>query len=148
MKQPLQMVIKRIFLLLLLCGACLSTYLLSEAAEKKENAISEKLHLVHAVMCEEIKGHEPLNETIIFSISSGEATCFTFFNPVPDKTYIYHKWYKKDKLSSRVKLRVNPPSWSTFSRIQFREADKGPWRVEITDLKGNLFQTLRFSITD
>ncbi|MBW1746394.1 MAG: DUF2914 domain-containing protein, partial [Deltaproteobacteria bacterium] len=35
-----------------------------------------------------------------------------------------------------------------FSSIQFREADKGLWRVEITDPEGNIFHVLRFSITD
>jgi len=148
MKQPGHTVIKPLLILLIFCCTILSTHHFSEAADQKDKSISEKLNLVHAVMCEQIKDHAPLNETIIFSISTGEATCFTFFNPVPEKTYIYHKWYKRDKLSSRVKLRVTPPSWSTFSRIRFREADKGPWRIEITDLQGTVFQTLRFSITD
>ena len=31
---------------------------------------------------------------------------------------------------------------------QLREADRGTWRVEITDKEGNIFKILRFSITD
>jgi hypothetical protein len=45
-------------------------------------------------------------------------------------------------------LTLKPPRWSTFSSIQLREADKGPWRVEIVDEKDRLHKTLRFSITD
>jgi hypothetical protein len=45
-------------------------------------------------------------------------------------------------------LTINTPRWSTFTSVQLRDADKGPWRVEITDKSGNLMHTLRFSITD
>ena len=85
---------------------------------------------------------------LIFSISQGKAVCFTYFNPVPEKTIIYHNWYKRDKLSSRVKLRLKTPRWSTYSRVTFRRADKGPWRVEVTDEEGTRYAVLRFSITD
>jgi hypothetical protein len=32
--------------------------------------------------------------------------------------------------------------------VELRDADKGPWRVEISDEKGIIFHMLRFSITD
>jgi hypothetical protein len=51
-------------------------------------------------------------------------------------------------LSTQVRLRLHPPNWATFSTIQLREADKGPWRVEVTDQDGRIFTILRFSITD
>jgi hypothetical protein len=75
-------------------------------------------------------------------------SCFTSFDPVPEKTFVHHNWYYKDKLSTRIKLSLQPPRWSTFSSIQLREADKGPWRIEIADEKGDIFRVLRFSITD
>jgi hypothetical protein len=53
-----------------------------------------------------------------------------------------------DKLSTKKKLVLKPPRWSTFSSIQLREADKGPWRVEITDDDENILRILRFSIVD
>jgi hypothetical protein len=62
--------------------------------------------------------------------------------------YIYQKWYHSDKLITTQKLRLKPPRWSTFSSIQLRVADKGPWRVEIADHEGNILNVLRFSITD
>jgi hypothetical protein len=120
----------------------------SGAEATSPNPEAEKLTLVHAVMCEEISDRQPVNETIVFSVSLGQVICFNFFNPVPERTVIYHNWYKRDRLTSRVKLRVNPPRWSTFSRIQLREVDKGPWRVEITDGNGTVLRVLRFSITD
>ena len=74
--------------------------------------------------------------------------CYTYFDPVPVKTFIYHKYYLKDKLSRKVKLALNPPSYATLSRIHPRETDKGPWRVEVTDMDDNIIHIIRFSITD
>jgi hypothetical protein len=134
---------------------CLCIYFLLPLevfSQKKEEPVpppeSKKLTLVQAGMYEGIKENRPNNEAIVFSISLGRLYCFTEFDPVPEKTIIYHKWFRRDKLSTKVRLSAKPPRWSTFSRIRLREADKGPWRVEITDQEGHVFQTLRFSITD
>jgi hypothetical protein len=111
-------------------------------------AEEKSLKLVQAVMCENIANGQPVNETVLFSENKEKAVCFTFFNPVPEKTHIYHRWYRRDRLSAKIRLRLDPPRWSTFSRIQFRDGDKGPWRVDITDAEGNILKTLRFSITE
>jgi hypothetical protein len=110
--------------------------------------VTKKLTLDHATMCAEIKDITPQNRAVIFSIKIGKVSCFTSFDPVPDKTFIYHKWFHRDKLSTTKRLTLRPPRWATFSSIQLRETDKGPWRVEISDQKGNLLRILRFSITD
>jgi len=104
--------------------------------------------MVQAVMCESIKNFQPFNPAVIFSISQGEVFCFSSFDPVLEKTYIFHKWYKKDKLIFTMRFTLTPPKWSSFSRIQIRDADKGPWRVEIRDVDDTLLQTLRFSMVD
>lgn len=106
------------------------------------------LTLVEAVMCEGVKNHRPYDDAIVFSFRLGSVFCFTDFNPVPRKGVIIHKWFRRETLRLEKKLLVNPPRWSTYSKILLRKADKGPWRVEITDQNGTVFKTLRFSITD
>jgi hypothetical protein len=104
--------------------------------------------LDNAVMCEEIKDFKSKNRGIVFSIKIGKVSCFTSFDPVPKETFIYHKWFHKDKPSTTKRMTLQPPRWATYSSIQLRETDKGPWRVEITDQKGNILHTVRFTITD
>lgn len=104
--------------------------------------------LVRALMCEEVKEFEPQNETIVFSAALGQAVCFTAFDPVIEKTEIYHNWYKRDIPDAKFKLTLKPPKWSSFSKIRLRSSDTGPWKVEITDANGRVFQTLRFSVTE
>ena len=114
----------------------------------QETTTPEKLALVRAVMCETIQEYAPVNPAVVFSIDRGRISCFTEFDPVPAQTYIHHQWYRKDTLITEKRLTINPPRWSSFTSMQLRDADKGPWRVEITDENGTIMRTLRFSITD
>jgi hypothetical protein len=107
-----------------------------------------KMVMAQAAMCEAIENFQPKNPAVVFSISLGEVFCFSNFDPVFEKTYVFHKWYRKDKLIFSMRLTLSPPKWSCFSRIQIRDADKGPWRVEIRDNDDVLLQTLRFSMAD
>ena len=104
--------------------------------------------LVKAVLSEDIQGNVPQNPTTVFSIERRTAVCFTAFDPVPRKAVIYHHWFHRDTPSAKIKLTLKPPRWSTYSSIQLRAEDIGPWRVEVTDSQGNIFHVLRFSVTE
>ena len=107
-----------------------------------------KMVLAESVMCEGISNFKPMNPAVVFSISQGEVFCFTGFDPVYETTYIFHDWYKRDELIFSMRLTLSPPKWSSFSRVQIREKDKGPWRVEIRDEDHRILNTLRFSMSD
>lgn len=107
-----------------------------------------KLKLLDATMCDQVQNYSPLNRSVVFSVSVGKISCFTKFDPVPQKTQIQHRWYYKDTLTTKKKLFLKPPRWSTYSSIQLRDVDKGPWRVEIVDQKNRILGILRFSVTD
>lgn len=126
----------------------------AQAAFSQENektttdTLPKTLTLYQAVMCEDIHTNAPRNQTVVFSVSKEKVVCFTSFDTVPEKTFIYHHWFYRDVPSARIRLLLRPPRWSTYSSIQIRKTDIGPWRVEITDVKGNILGVLRFSITD
>ncbi|MFH0844301.1 MAG: DUF2914 domain-containing protein [Pseudomonadota bacterium] len=128
-------------------------FFLSQAIPQNRDEVfdqpaSDKLRPVKAVMCEEVKEQDPQNQSIVFSVNVGRVLCFTSFDPVPEKTFIFHNWFFRDKLNMKRKLSLQPPRWDTFSSFNPRETDKGPWRVEILDEKGNILDILRFSIVD
>ena len=144
---------KRTFFISIILLVCITFFLSVRGFAQNSKTIAphpivKKLALEQAAMCEEIKEYTPYNSAVVFSIKIGKVSCFTAFDPVPEKTFIYHKWYHQDKPSTKKTLTLNSPRWSTYSSILLRETDKGPWRVEISDQNGNLFQILRFSITD
>ena len=104
--------------------------------------------LTEAVECENISSFKPESPAVVFSVSQGEVICFTAFDPVREKTSVYYNWYKKDKLIFSMRLVLSVPRWASFSRVQMRDADKGPWRVEIRDEDNNILKILRFSMSD
>jgi len=121
----------------------------SQSQDTREAKVpAGKIALVRAMMCEDIQELIPQNPTTVFSIERRQAICFTSFDPVPEKTVIYHQWFHRDQTSAKIKLTLKPPRWSTYSSIQFRAEDIGPWRVEIIDSQGNILDALRFSITE
>jgi hypothetical protein len=128
---------------------CLPYPAISQDKDKLSiSAEGGNLRIKQAVMCEEVKDLVPYNAGIVFPSNLGRILCFTEFDSVLEKTVIYHKYYFMDKLSAKKKLTLNPPRWATFSYIEPRETDKGPWRVEIVDTEDNILGIVRFSITD
>lgn len=118
------------------------------AACGQDGSAQAPFKLARAVMCETVQGYSPINVAVVFSIELGRVSCFTAFDPVDQKTTIHHKWYRRGDLVTIKRLTINPPRWSSVSSIQLRDADKGPWRVDITDEHESVIHTLRFSITD
>lgn len=109
---------------------------------------STRLSLVQALICEDMKDGIPYNTAVTFSISTGKIYCYTLFDQIAEDTAVYHHWFFRDKPSARIRLSLKHPRWSTYSSIQLREADRGPWKVEISDAGGRVLKTLRFSVTD
>ena len=121
----------------------------SQSGDTAESKLSAgKIVLVQAVMCEDLLERIPQNSTTVFSIERRKAICFTSFDPVPEKTIIFHQWFHRDQTSAKMQLTLKPPRWSTYSSIQIRAEDIGPWRVEISDSQGHMLDVLRFSITE
>ena len=142
----------KIFFILFFGFSFLSIAPLSAQTQSDTNGPTEApaagIKLVQAVMSEDIQEQTPQNVTTVFSIVRRKAICYTSFDPVPEKTEIFHYWFHRDRPSAKIKLTLKPPRWSTYSSIQFRAQDIGPWRVEITDSNGQIFDILRFSITE
>jgi hypothetical protein len=140
---------RRVLILALLGIAAVTQPAYSADEGRKVNTEpAKKLQLGQAVMCEDIKDYLPFNRAVVFSLEIGKVYCFSSFDVVPDKIYITHDWYRQDRLITTKRLLLQPPEWATYSSIQLREADKGPWRVELRDQNQQLLRVVRFSITD
>ena len=113
--------------------------------DESKNAM---ISIGRAVICEAIQELEPVNPAIAFSINIGKVLCYTEFSGIAQETFVFHRWYRRDELVTEKKLVLKPPQWSTYSSIQLREADKGPWRVNIVNAHDQTMKILRFSVTE
>lgn len=138
-------------LYVILCAIITIQFLLFLPIDPLKNmraANAAQLEIFQALMCEDVLANAPRNPTIVFSITQKKAVCYSSFDQVPQKSVVYHNWFHRDVPSAKIRLILNPPRWATFSTIQLRKTDIGPWRVEITDEKGGILGVLRFSVTD
>ncbi len=143
--------LKSFFLSCILCWLVLvvsSGAFAQESESAPAGSSGKKLALTEGVVCEVIKGNKAVNRAVVFSRNLGKIYCFTSFDPVPEEMPIFHKWYQRDRLKATAKLTLKPPRWTTFSSWSMKGRDQGPWRVEITDQEGDLFKTVRFSVTE
>lgn len=137
-----------------ICATCIAVLLVlmgGGLCAAQEAAVLDPhpaMTLARAVMCEGIMEYEPTHVAVVFSVNRGRISCYTAFENIPSTTQTTHRWYRRDVLVTTKRLTLKPPRWATYSSIQLREADKGPWRVEIFDEKDQLLTTLRFSVTD
>ncbi len=118
------------------------------AADGADPPAGQKLILTRAAICESIEAYEPQYAAVVFPIALGKISCFSSFEGIQKPTHTYHKWYRRDALVTTKRLTLKPPSWSTYSSIQLREGDIGPWRVEIYNAENQLLRILRFSVTE
>jgi len=129
----------------LFCSLTIAGY--CYAAESPPDTV-RAFRLVRAVMCEVIERFEPKYVAVAFSTSAGKISCYTVFDGVAETTFVEHRWFRRDELVTSKRLTLKTPRWATFSSIQMRDGDKGPWRVEVWDAQNQLIKTLRFSVTD
>jgi len=135
-------------LLILLLLAVWGSVSMADSPSETPSSPQKNPTLTQAVMCEDVQGSSPVRPAVVFAATIGRVYCFNLFDPVPERTTVIQTWYHRDVLITTRKLTLKPPRWATFSSIQLRESDKGPWRVEIQDSRGRVLHTLRFSITD
>jgi hypothetical protein len=119
-----------------------------ETVRKSVAPEAEPLVVVEAFMCESIQDLQARNKAVVFPYGIARVYCLTTLERIKERTFVYHNWYYRDELSTRIRLALRPPRWSVYSTIQLRESDIGPWRVEVADPDGRVLHTLRFSVTN
>jgi len=135
--------------ILLACLFTLATGAGVLAQEGKAGSTESKgLVLVEAMMCEHAGDNGPCARAVTFSTTLGQVSCLTVFDQIEDRSFVFHSWYRQDTLATKKRLAIRPPRWATVSTMELREADKGPWRVEVNDASGRLLAILRFSVVD
>jgi hypothetical protein len=141
---------RRLRVVILLMTVLLPALVAGQAPPDEQPAAVEpkKLALGATAACEAMQNGIPENKAVAFSSAIKKVYCYTNFTSVPEKMFTFHNWYLRDNLKASIKLVLRPSRWSTYSAMELRSSDKGPWRVEVTDEEGNILSTLRFSIID
>lgn len=136
-------VILPVFLILL---ALFNPALAKEEARKKEGQEENKIGVVMAVICKEVKDLSPVCESEVFPADVKKLYCFTRVTGANKKNKIKHIWYYQDKKLADITLSIKSPDFRTYSRKKIKPYQKGKWRVEVMGLDGINLATLNFTI--
>ncbi len=104
--------------------------------------------MTSSAVYEKQRNGQPVNPAAVFSVSNKKVYCFSHFQDVRSKAYVFHNWFRRDVSVAKIKLLLQAPKWSIYSSMPLRETEKGPWRVEVTGENGEILSVLRFSIVD
>ncbi len=105
------------------------------------------LNVASAEICKNVADRQPVEPGTSFSASVGKLYCYSKIADIQNPTGIVHVWYFGDTERARIPLKVNPPSWRTFSSKIIQDHEIGKWQVKILDASGNSLEDVEFEIT-
>ena len=105
------------------------------------------LNVASAVICKNVVDRQPVEPGTSFSASAGRLYCYSKIADIQNSTQIVHVWYFGDTERARIPLKVNPPSWRTYSSKLIQSHETGKWLVKILDASGNSLEDVEFEIT-
>ena len=73
------------------------------------------LNVASAVICKNVVDRQPVEPGTSFSASAGRLYCYSKIADIQNSTQIVHVWYFGDTERARIPLKINPPSWRTYS---------------------------------
>lgn len=113
-------------------------------APTEPGAASHGLKIQRAVVATGVIDREPVGVDTTFTSDTGTLCFFTHLeNPGPVTT-IDHVWYHGAEEMARIPLRIETPTWRTWSSKRIRPDWTGLWRVEVQDARGRVIRSLEF----
>ena len=64
------------------------------------------------------------------------------------ETTVRHVWIQGDVERANIELRIGGSPWRTWSNKVIMPEWTGDWRVEVRDSRGNVLETIRFTVRD
>ncbi len=107
---------------------------------------ASELKIEQAVIAKDVQNREPVEPGDKFSADVGKVYCFNRISGAKGETEIKHVWYMGDKVVSEIPLKINGPTWRTWSYKTIDKTMIGAWKVEVKDSDGKVLTTIAFTI--
>ncbi len=101
------------------------------------------IEVVKAVLCAELKDHQPAAEVLEFKMGD-VAIGWSQFRSAKSETSVTHRWMQNGQVALDVKLAIKSSPYRTWSRKTL--AVPGPWTWEILDSQGEVLKSVPFTV--
>lgn len=112
-----------------------------------QNNVPTKPYVDRMAICLDIKENEPDVIDSVFPPEVKRLYCFTAIKGAGVNNEIQHRWYYNDELQASVSLKINSPSWRTYSAKSIPSVYTGEWIVAVVNSKNEeVIKTCKFHI--
>lgn len=88
----------------------------------------------------------PIESGTSFRTDVGRVYAWTQIVGANDGTTIHHVWIQGDVERADLELQIGGSPWRTWSNKAIPPEWAGDWRVEVRDSRGNVIETLTFTV--
>ena len=125
---------------------CISPLTSGFAAEETGEGVGASFTVSRLVIAGSIEDREPVGAVNAFSSSTEKVYCFLEAKDIQEETTVSFVWYYRDKKTATVKLPVGKsPRWRTYSSKKL-DGRTGEWNVELQDARGNVLDSVIFTV--
>ena len=107
---------------------------------------TENIKITNFICSTGIKNKRPVDNLSKFPNNIGKIYCFSKVRTNRYPTEIYHLWYYKNRLVSKIKLNVNYAIFRTWSVKYINSSMVGDWRIVVADKNLNPIAEKKFEI--
>ena len=90
----------------------------------------------------------PSGTAMTFPASVERLYAWTRIQGAEGETTVHHVWIQGDVERADIELRIGGSPWRTWSNKAIMPEWTGDWRVEVRDSRGNVLETIRFTVRD
>ena len=88
----------------------------------------------------------PTGSAMTFPANVERLYVWTRIQGAAGETTIHHVWIQGDVERANIELRIGGSPWRTWSNKAIMSDWTGDWRVEVRDDRGNVLETIRFTV--
>ncbi len=97
-------------------------------------------------VAQSVENREPVGMSETFPASVGSLVYFTEVKEIRETMTLTHVWSHKGQVMAEISLKVEPPSWRTWSSKRILPEWTGEWKVEVKSADGTVLASKSFTI--
>ena len=90
----------------------------------------------------------PSGTAMTFPATVERLYAWTRIQGAEGETTVHHVWIQDGVERADIELRIGGSPWRTWSNKAIMPEWTGDWRVEVRDSRGNVLETIRFTVRD
>ncbi len=109
-------------------------------------APSEGPTISRDAVAQSVENREPVGMSETFPASVESLVYFTEVKDIRETMTLTHVWSHKGQVMAEISLKVEPPSWRTWSSKRILPEWTGEWKVEVKSADGTVLASKSFTI--